>query len=222
MHMLNEAVWWSPRVAWCALRYWTTGVPVHRTDERGVDVVFPELPEPCGDDVQTPEMGVGPAFHRRYRACITAGELSPDEMMHRLVREPNCVVPREAAVFDRRVQDAALRPAEDLVVRMPGPWDGPVRVLHIDRCSFRLVTLAGHLEAGQIEFRARPRGEDVVFEIESWARSGDWLADLLYDKLVLLQEMQTYLWSHYCAGVCTLSRGRMRAGVDVYTARAKA
>ncbi len=219
--MLYEAVWWSPRVAWCALRYWTTGLPVHRTDESGVHFAFPEFPDPRGEGIQTPETGVGPAFHRRYRACITAGELSPEQLIDRLVQDPNCAVPREAAVFDRRVQDAALRLGEDLVVRMPGPWDGPVRVLHIDRCSFRLVTLTGHLEAGQIEFRAFSRDQEVVFEIESWARSGDWLADLLYDKLLLLQEMQTYVWTHYCAGVCTLSRGRIRTGVDVYTARAK-
>ena len=217
--MIYEAIWWSPRVAWCTLRYWMADLPVHRTDENAV-VVFPDLPDDCGEDVQTPEMGVGPAFHRRYRACITTGELSPDQVIHRLVADPNCAVPREAAVFDRYGRDTALQTGEDLVVRMPGPWDGPVRVLHVDRCSFRLVTLTGHLEAGQIEFRAYSRGEDVVFEVESWARSGDWLADLLYDRLVLLQEMQTYLWAHYCAGVCTLSRGRMLTGVNVYTARA--
>ncbi|HEX3925196.1 MAG TPA: hypothetical protein VHY31_23150 [Streptosporangiaceae bacterium] len=48
---------------------------------------------------------------------------------------------------------------------MPGPWDGPVRVVHTGAASFRFATLAGHLEAGEIEFRraaalagGRPRG----------------------------------------------------------------
>ena len=44
---------------------------------------------------------------------------------------------------------------DEYVVRMPGPWDGPVRVVEVTPTSFRLATLDGHLEAGQIEFRAR-------------------------------------------------------------------
>ena len=48
-----------------------------------------------------------------------------------------------------------MRVGDEFVVRMPGPWDGPVRVVERDPdARFRLVTLAGHLEAGQIEFRA--------------------------------------------------------------------
>ena len=53
-------------------------------------------------------------------------------------------------------------------MRTPGPWDGPVRVVQAGPRSFRLATLAGHLEAGQIEFRVAPHGEGrLIFEIES-------------------------------------------------------
>jgi hypothetical protein len=44
------------------------------------------------------------------------------------------------------------------------------------------MTLDGHLEAGQIAFRASGGGDAIEFEIESWARSGDRLSDLLYDR----------------------------------------
>ena len=49
---------------------------------------------------------------------------------------------------------------------MPGPWDGPVRVIDVGDRSFRLATLAAHLEAGQIEFRVS-HDELITFEIES-------------------------------------------------------
>ena len=65
-----------------------------------------------------------------------------------------------------------LRVGDEYVVRMPGPWDGPVRVVDVGPCSFRLATLVGHLEAGPIEFRSSEDEDSaVVFEIESWARS---------------------------------------------------
>ena len=62
---------------------------------------------------------------------------------------------------------------EEIRVRLPGPWNGPVRVIAVSECSFRLATLRGHMEAGEIEFRARDDGDRLVFEIESWARSSD-------------------------------------------------
>jgi hypothetical protein len=47
----------------------------------------------------------------------------------------------------------SLAVGDEFVVRMPGPWDGPARVVSRTPTSFRLATLDGHLEAGQIEFR---------------------------------------------------------------------
>ena len=41
---------------------------------------------------------------------------------------------------------------DEYVVRMPGPWDGPVRVVERTPTAFRFATLEGHLEAGQIRF----------------------------------------------------------------------
>lgn len=215
--MMNQLFWW-PKLAYCTLRYFMSVLPVHRTDETDV-VVFPELPFDCGRDVQTPDMGSGPVFHRRYRARIAASKLSAEQLMQQLFENPNTAVPREAALFTKNGNDTALRIGDELIVELPGPWSGPVRV--IDACprSFRLATLKDHLEAGQIEFRTSPYDNHLVFEIESWARSGDWLADLLYDKLYLLQEMQTYVWAHYCERVSALSGGQLVGSVDVRTVR---
>jgi hypothetical protein len=102
---------------------------------------------------------------------------------------------------------------------MPGPWDGPVRVVHRTATSFRFATLKGHLEAGEIEFRARCEGDDLVFEIESWARSGDRLSNLIYNTLLLAKEIQLNLWTETCLGVARNSGGRLAGGVRVHTRR---
>jgi hypothetical protein len=80
------------------------------------------------------------------------------------------VAPTEFARFTKVYgEKGGMEPRDEYVVRMPGPWDGPVRVVSVTPTSFRLATLDGHLEAGQIEFRAGPAddGDDLVFTIES-------------------------------------------------------
>jgi len=102
---------------------------------------------------------------------------------------------------------------------MPGPWDGPVRVIAATPTSFRLATLAGHLEAGQIEFRADADHRSLGFEIESWARSGDRLSDALYSHLRLAKEVQFHMWVSVLGKVAELAHGRSEGGAVVTTRR---
>lgn len=94
---------------------------------------------------------------------------------------------------------------------MPGPWDGPVRVVATGDRSFRLATLQGHLEAGQIEFRVDD-GDLMQFEIESWARNADRLADLLYHRIRMAKEVQLHMWISFLEGAAKLAGGRMTGG----------
>jgi hypothetical protein len=102
---------------------------------------------------------------------------------------------------------------------MPGPWDGPVRVAATTPTSFRLATLAGHLEAGQIEFRAGSDESMLRFEIESWARSGDRVSDLLYDRLRMAKEVQLHMWTSFLEQVADLAGGRLTGGVEIVSRR---
>ena len=106
------------------------------------------------------------------------------------------------------------------MVRMPGPWDGPVRVVERNDTCFRLITLEGHLEAGQIRFSAAD-GDDgrLVFAIESWARGGDRLSNLLYDRLRMSKEIQFHMWTSFLEGVLKLSGGTRDGGLRVHTRR---
>ena len=65
----------------------------------------------------------------------------------------------------------------------------------------------------------RGPGSELVFEIESWARPGDRVSHLLYNKLLLAKEIQLNLWTETCLGVVRNSGGRLQGGVRVHTRR---
>ncbi|HYC82849.1 MAG TPA: DUF1990 family protein, partial [Solirubrobacterales bacterium] len=139
------------------------------------------------------------------------------ELIARLVEDMNSVAPTEFASFHRVEGEGSLRVGDDFVVRMPGPWDGPVTAVAADETSFRLATLRGHLEAGQIEFRAVEDHRGIVFEIESWARSGDRLSDLFYSHLLISKEIQLHMWTSVLRNVVDLSGGQMAQGIVITT-----
>jgi uncharacterized protein (UPF0548 family) len=78
------------------------------------------------------------------------------------------------------------------------------------------------LEAGQIEFRARADRGAVEFTIESWARSGDRLSDLLYTHLRLAKEVQLHMWTSVLERVVKLAGGTMSGGIVITTRRVEA
>jgi Domain of unknown function (DUF1990) len=191
---------------------------MHRREEPGsAEDLPPRLPEAAvDDDLQRVEDGVGPLFHRLYRARIRDARLTSDELIRRLRADPNRATPTELARFLRaRGAEGLIGVGEELVVRMPGPWDGPVRVAETTATSFRLATLSGHLEAGQIEFRALQADELLCFEIESWARSGDRLSNLLYHHLRMAKEVQLHMWTSFLERVAGPAEGRLTGGVEI-------
>ena len=122
--------------------------------------------------------------------------------------------------FKTRGRTGRLRLGDEFVVRMPGPWDGPVRVIRATPTSVRLATLRGHLEAGQIDFHARDLGEGTVeFEIESWARAADRLSHVLYNRLRLAKEIQLNLWVETCLGLAALAADIRATGCTSTPAR---
>jgi uncharacterized protein (UPF0548 family) len=196
---------------------------LHRREQAGSPTE--DGPPPLPDGVSTEELlpaedGVGPLFHRRYTVRIREPELSPEEVVARLLVDPNRAAPTEFVRFIKVLGDKdELAVDDEFVVRMPGPWDGPVRVVAVTPTSFRLATLEGHLEAGQIEFRAADADGDLVFTIESWARSGDRLSRLLYEGLGMAKEVQLHMWTSFLERVARLAKGRMVGGIDIDTRR---
>jgi Domain of unknown function (DUF1990) len=216
---------WPIGVALTSWDYMWRTTPMRRKEAPGsLRSTVPELltypPDVRRDEVQGYEDGVGPMFHRCYRTRIRDSTLSAEELMEKVQSDPNRTSPTKFARFQlTQGAGGSLRVGDEFVVRMPGPWDGPVRVIDVRRRSFRLATLAGHLEAGQIEFRTRPERELLVFEIESWARSSTPLVNLLYHRLRMAKEVQAHMWISFLERVVNVSGGRMTGGVEIETER---
>ncbi|NLU74233.1 DUF1990 family protein [Streptomyces sp. HNM0575] len=180
----------------------------------------PGLPAELRDERSKPLAdGTGPMFHRRFTVRIEGSSMTPAELIGAVTSNLNRIAPSTVAVFHKtRGGDGPPCVGDEYRVQMPGPWDGPVRVVHSDPVSFRFGTLQGHLEAGQIEFRAGEAADGgLEFTIEAWSRAGDRLADLLYGRLRVAKEMQFNMWVHFCLRAAAVSGGRSAGGVHIDT-----
>jgi hypothetical protein len=200
---------------------WRT-TPIHRRNRDGSaaeDLPPGEHPVPP-DGVQRIEDGSGPLFRRIYTGRVSDSRWTAAELMERVKADPNFVAPLSLARF-RKVAGPPWRmeAGDEFVVRMPGPWDGPVRAIEVTETSFRFVTLNGHLEAGQIEWRARDEADRLVFQVESWARAGDRLSAVLHDRLRMAKEVQLHMWTSVVEKVARRTHGKLVGGIEIETRR---
>jgi len=220
---LATSLRWPVGVAATTWAYTWRTTPLHRREEPGGWEADgpPPLPAPLDDDeVQHPEEGAGPLLHRRYHGRIRDGELSAAALMERLGEDPNRVAPGTMARFHKQKGDERrMAPGDEWLVQMPGPWDGPVRVVDVTPTSFRFATLEGHLEAGQIEWHAADEDGDLVFGVESWARSGDRLSHVMHNWLRMAKEVQLHMWTTVIEEAADLAGGRLVRGIDIETRR---
>ncbi len=215
---------WAVGLPFASWRYLQRETDIHREE---TNVCWPLDGFP-GDDgepttgcasILSASQGRGPAFHRRYSIQVERPVLSAAELMSVIQNDPNVACPLEVARFERAQNAGSLSVGENLKVRLPGPWNGPVSVIGLSDCSFRLATHRGHMEAGEIEFRARGASDGLTFEIESWARSSNRVSDLLYDRLAIGRELQLDMWAHFLERAAQVSGGVATGGVYVLTER---
>ncbi len=223
---VNLLVKWPLGIGLTSWRYMWRVTPLHRSETAGDPATDspPGLPEWLETDyLQDADAGVGALYHRRFVGVMRDCDISPERLMETVTADLDGVAPSEMVAFDKvRGRSGGMRRNDEYVVRMPGPWDGPVRVVDVTDTSFWLVTLSGHLEAGQIQFRAERRDGALVFEIETWARNGDALAAVLYGKLRMAKEVQLHMWTSVLERVAKLVGGRLAGGVTIETRRLEA
>ena len=222
MRRLATASRWPVGVGLTSWRYMWRVTPMRRLEmgDDGSEPMPPSLPPDVDrNGIQGLEQGVGALFHRRYRTTIRGGSLTATEVIAEIARDLNVVAPTEFARFERLSGSAGkMQVGDEYLVRMPGPWDGPVRVVDVTPYSFRFATLRGHLEAGQIEFRAHEE-DGLLFEIESWARSGDRFSNILFDQLRMAKEVQLHMWTSVLEHVVRLTKGRRSGLISIETRR---
>jgi hypothetical protein len=205
-------------------RYLWMTTPLHRSEvHEDVPRPPPELPGGVATDRMQPwHAAVGPLYHRLFSVRIAEPRLDAAALMRTVTGDFGRLVPREVvSVHEGAAAGRRLRVGDDILVDMPGPWNGPVRVVVADDTRLRLATLAGHLEAGQIEFRARAAGDAgepvLVFEVETWARPADRRVRLLYTSLRLAKEVQLNMWVRFCLAAVRTAGGRCADGVHIRT-----
>ena len=183
--------------------------------QRFSDDLPPVQPAPGGTTPQTRDHGCGPILARTHSVTIRDAELTPVELMARFRQDPNEFVPRHIAGFFSKGEPARdLAPGDELVVEIPGPWNGPIRVDSANATEVMLITLPGHMEAGHIRFRTRSTDDgDLEFEIRSWARAGDELFRRLHVGVRLAREAQTAMWAHTCDRAVAVSGGRRHSPI---------
>ena len=220
---LVTAAAWPAGVLLTSWNYLWRTTALHRREVAGSpdDDSPPPLPdEVSGDEIQLPSDGAGPLFHRRYRVRIAHSRIGAHELFDRVTADLDLLAPTEFARFHKVHGDPRrMEVGDEYVVRMPGPWDGPVRVVAATPTSFRLATLDGHLEAGQIEFRVADVDDGVEFTIESWARSGDRLSNFMYQTLHMAKEVQLHMWTSFLERAVRVSGGKLTGGIDIETRR---
>jgi len=212
---------------------WACGVPLaslrylHRRSE--VDAIERDMAPshqpptalgPPGTD--RARHGVGPLYRRHYRIGIAEAKVSAETLVDIVAADPNVASPTEVAVFEKTVgRPGQMAVGDEFLIRMPGPWNGPVRVIERDTSSFRLATRPGHLEAGTIEFRActDDGGRLVAFEIESWARSANRWQDVLYRRVGISKAIQESMWAAFLERIQLVSGGSRHGRIRVVTER---
>lgn len=202
---------------------WRT-TPMSRRLETGTaeqDSPPPLPPDTDRSDHQGVEDGYGPLMHRCYVARIKDAELSAAELINAFAGVPNRAAPKALGSFVKlRGAEGVLRVGDEFTVRIPGPWDGPVRVVEIAANGFGLATLAGHLEAGRIRFSADDLGPGgLEVRIEAWARGGDRISNLLFDRLPVNKEVQLHMWTSVLERLIKLSGGTRDGRVEITTRR---
>lgn len=206
-------------------RRWGYGV---RRREREVARLGGQPPPPPPDVPGRPRLqryahGTGPRFHRRYRVDVAETALTPEVLFARIEADVQAFVPAELARFERtRGAPDRLAVGDEFHIHITAPWDGPVRVVEKTPASFTFGTLEGHLEAGQVRFRAERHPSEagaLRFTIESWARSRDGGVDLAYDRLGLAKKAQEAMWTFFCDRVADACGGRKLGEIEVLTER---
>ena len=195
--------------ATCGERRRCTGA---RSRARPTTAARRSRPASSTTDLQRLEDGVGPLFHRRYPARIRDAQASPEELHRSDQGRPELRHARPSSRASTRfaARDGTLRAGDEFIVRMPGPWDGPVRVA---ARGAGLVSASRPSPAtsrpGRSSFARRGTTGSCTSAIESWARSGDRLSNLLYAHLRMAKEVQLHMWTSFLERVAELAGGRL-------------
>ena len=204
---------------------WLAGAPlaIFRFLRRTMPVVEidpDELPPPLPEQEPDPahredELAVSAPLHRLYRTTIRHPELTAEQLMAVIAADPNVTAPTEVLRFEKTgAADDDLRVGDELLIRMAGPWNGPVEVTRRWESGLALAAVRGHPQLGQMEIRAHDEADGIGVEIQTRERAAGWSFELL-QRIGLIRRMQSYTWVSMLENAAQLAGGRPPERVTV-------
>ncbi len=162
----------------------------------------------------------GAAVHRCFSLRIVEPAISAEQLARIVSADPNLVSPWEVLRWELPERERrGLRAGDELLVRMAGPWNGPLRVCAIEPRRLRFETRPGHAVKGELEMRLQEDGEGLLAEIELWERADSRPLAFLHDRLGITTRMQTHTWVEFLQRTRRVSGGRAAGPVMIRTER---
>jgi hypothetical protein len=163
--------------------------------------------EPDGRQI---EPGLGPLAHHLCAATVRAPKLAPEQLLAIIAANPNVIAPTEVLRFERPPgKPGSLQKDDELLIRMAGPWNGPMRVTERGDDRLRLGALLGHAQQGQIELRVRGHDNHNGIEIEIQTRErAAGPGFYLLQRIGLIKRMQSYTWAEMLQNAAKLAGGK--------------
>jgi len=193
---------WAVGAPLAVFRFLRRQVPLVEVDPAGARRALPP------EDDREREEGVGPVLHRLYTATIRTPRLTAARLMAVIAADPNVIAPAEVLRFEKtRGAPGRLDEGDELLIRMAGPWNAPVRVVRRWDVGFRLAARREHPQLGQLDFRARDEDGEIVVEIQTRERASG-VAFHLLRRIGLIGRMQSYTWAEMLENAAQLAGGR--------------
>ena len=161
-----------------------------------------------GDTVERKrDDGVGPVMHRLFSATSRAPKLPADRLLSIIAADPNVIAPSEVLRFEKvRGEPGCLRETDELLIRMAGPWNGPVKVTRRWDEGFRLTATRGHPQLGQVEIRLRDENGGIAMEVQTRERAAG-MSFRALQRIGLIRRMQCYTWAEMLENLAQLAGG---------------
>jgi hypothetical protein len=161
------------------------------------------------------EQGVGPEVHRLYSATIHTPKLPAARLLAIIAADPNVIAPTEVLRFEKtRGKPGRLEEGDELLIRMAGPWNAPVKVTRRWDEGLRFAATRGHPQLGQVELRMRDDGDEVAVEIQTRERAAG-VKFLVLQRIKLVQRMESYTWGEMLQNTAQLAGGRQLERITV-------
>jgi hypothetical protein len=181
---------------------WAVGVPLATFRFLARRVPIERVPAPA-------EWAADGLVHRRLWAECEGPQLPATRLLDIIAADPNVVMPTEVLQFHKASGDPGrLAVGDRYLIRMAGPWDGPVSIATRDKNRVRLESCPGNPQQGHIDFVVEDDGERLRIEIASRYQSASRAFRVLTRSLPLVERMEVHAGGHILEMAAQLAGAR--------------